>query len=263
MPHQTVNDIQLYYELHGPDNAHPVVLVNGLLSDTTSWAYQIPVLAQHFRVLTYDCRGQGQSDKPAGPYSQELHARDLAGLLRVLGIRKTHLFGISNGGTVAMTLALNYPDYVERLVLVDTFAYADVAMQAKLRSWLVALETGGPIMRFDVASPWVWGRDFIADNRAIMEELRSRAESAQVAAQTLIEGTLEYDIRHRLHQISVPTLVLVGAEDVLTPPWYSQQVADLIPDTRMFVLPRVGHVATIEAPGTVNALALAFLRGEM
>lgn len=261
MPYKTVNDIQIYYEEHGPADALPLVFINGLLMDTTSWLLQLPVFAQHFRCIVYDCRGQGRSDKPTGPYPQAQHAQDLLGLLDALDISQPHIFGLSNGGTVAMTFASAHPQRISRLVLVDTFACVDAVMRAKLDSWLAATEQGGLLLRFDVATPWVWGRTFMARNEAMLAMLRDRASQLdQAAGIALIQGTLEYDLRERLPAISAPTLILVGEEDILTPPWYARELAEKIPHTRLVIVPDAGHALTIEQPATVNALALTFLQ---
>ncbi len=88
MPKATVNGIQLYYELHGPEDADVLVLSNGIMMATASWMMQTSVISKHMRVLLYDCRGMWQSDRPDEPYSMEEHADDLAGLLDHLGIEK-------------------------------------------------------------------------------------------------------------------------------------------------------------------------------
>jgi len=85
MPRITVNNIDLYYELHGPEDGEVIVLSNGIMMSTASWYFQTQALSKHFRVLLYDCRGMWQSDHPEGPYSMELHADDLAALLDALG----------------------------------------------------------------------------------------------------------------------------------------------------------------------------------
>lgn len=263
MPYQAVNGVQLYYEVHGPTDGFPVVLINGLLMDTTSWGLQIPALAHTFRVLTYDCRGQGHSEKPAGPYPQATHAADLLALLDALQIGQAHIVGLSNGGTVAMHFASDHQERVARLVLIDTFAAVDAVMRVKLDGWLAALDAGGAMLRFDVATPWVWSRGFMVRNQALLATVREKAANADVAAvRALIMGTLVYDIRERLPRIAAPTLVLVGEEDVLTPPWYARELAETIPNAQMVVVPQAGHALTIERPGVVNALALHFLEGQ-
>jgi len=91
MPKIKANGIELYYELHGSETAPVLTLSNGILMSTASWAFQTPMFSRHYRLLLYDCRGQWQSDRPAGPYSMELHADDLAALLDTLGIESAHL----------------------------------------------------------------------------------------------------------------------------------------------------------------------------
>jgi pimeloyl-ACP methyl ester carboxylesterase len=94
----------------------------------------------------------------------------------------------------------------------------------------------------------------------LLTRLRERTKMTDPeAARSLISGTLVYDLRARLPEITVPTLVMVGEEDVLTPPWYSRELAEYIPDTQMVIVPQAGHALTIERPGIVNALALTFL----
>lgn len=121
MPRAEVNGVALYYEQHGWQNeADVVVLNNGVLMSTASWAYQVPALAQRYRVLLYDCRGMWRSDHPKGPYSMEQHADDLAGLLDGLGIEAAHIGGISYGGEVSMAFAIRHPERTKSLILSST-----------------------------------------------------------------------------------------------------------------------------------------------
>ena len=117
MPRIEANGIQIYYELHGPEDAEVVVLSNGVLMSTASWAFQTPVLAKHYRVLLYDCRGMWQSQHPPGPYSMELHADDLAALLDAMGIERAHIAGISYGGELSLAFALKYPGRTRSLIV--------------------------------------------------------------------------------------------------------------------------------------------------
>ena len=96
MPKIAVNGIELYYELHGPEDGEALVLSKGILMSTASCYLQKPVLAKHNHLLLYDCRGKRKSDHPAGPYTMDLHAEDLADLLNGLGIVRAHIGGISH-----------------------------------------------------------------------------------------------------------------------------------------------------------------------
>jgi len=261
MSFSTVNDIRLFYELHGPADGFPVVFINGLTADTSSWLFQVPAFAGQWRVLLYDCRGQGRSDKPSGPYPTMQHVQDLLGLLDALGLERAHIVGLSNGGAVAMNFAADHPERVAHLVLSDTFAHGDALMESKLASWLAAVEAGGALLRFDVATPWVWGRDFLAGQADILAQMRAKASQAnQDAVCALIQGIQGYDITSRLPDIQSPTLVLVGEEDVLTPPWYARELAQEIRDARLVIVPEAGHALPIEQPMVFNALVLSFLQ---
>jgi len=101
MPEIVVNNVRLYYELHGPSEGEVLVLSNGIMMSTASWAYQTRVLSKHVRLLLYDCRGMWRSEHPDGPYSMEQHADDLAALLDALDIPVAHIGGISYGSESA------------------------------------------------------------------------------------------------------------------------------------------------------------------
>ncbi len=261
MPYHSVNGIHLYYEWHGQHNAPPTVFINGLLADTSGWALQVPDFRPHVRVLLYDCRGQGQSDKPEQEaYSTRQHVDDLAMLLQALNISRAHMVGLSNGGAIALDFAARYPHSVDRLVVAATYPHTDSVMQAKLQSWLQALDQGGPAMRFDMATPWVWGRTFLHQHQQAIATLREKAAHAPPhATRALIAGALGYDIRPHLPGVLTPTLVLVGEEDLLTPPWYAQTIANALPHAQRCCIPNAGHALPIEQPALFNALAIAFL----
>jgi 3-oxoadipate enol-lactonase len=261
MPYHTVNGIRLYYEWHGQPRATPTVFINGLLADTTGWAFQRPAFPALGRVLLYDCRGQGQSDKPdAERYPTRQHVDDLVTLLQALNITRANIVGLSNGGAIALSLAAQYPHYVARLVIAATYAHTDTLMAAKLQSWLQALDQGGPAMRFDIAIPWVWGRTFLHQHQHAVASLRQNAAHANpTATRALIAGALDYDIRPRLPSIPAATLVLVGEEDLLTPPWYAHEIASALPNAQRCLVPNAGHALPIEQPAMLNALTVAFL----
>jgi 3-oxoadipate enol-lactonase len=120
MPYVKVNDIQMYYEIHG--DGEPLLLIVGLGTDISEWEGIIHWLAQTYKVLAFDNRGAGRTDKPDTPYSIEMMADDTAGLMQTLGNQQAHIFGISMGGRIALALALRYPTSVKKLVLVSTSA---------------------------------------------------------------------------------------------------------------------------------------------
>ena len=139
MPQINVNDIQIYYEVSGPTDGPVLVLSNGIMMSTASWAYQKSVLEQHLRVLLYDCRGMWQSDHPAEPYSMAQHAADLAGLLEALEIESAHIGGISYGAEVSMVFALDYPEKTDSLIVIDGVSEIHPLLRAQTLPWLMAV----------------------------------------------------------------------------------------------------------------------------
>jgi 3-oxoadipate enol-lactonase len=263
MPYLEVSNTRLFYEWYGNPQGPTVMFVNGLLADTTGWSFQVPAFAPHFHVLLYDCCGQGQSGRPNGPYTPAQHIQDAQELLDGLAVQRAHVVGLSNGGAIAMGVAASKPELVDRLVVADTFPATDMVMQAKLESWLLVLDKEGLAERFDVSTPWVWSQAFLARHGHLLDSLREQAARADKdAVRNLIAGALEYDLRSQIPTIQAPTLVLVGEEDVLTPPWYARTIASMIPQSTLCIVPHAGHALPIEQPAIFNALILAFLQQE-
>lgn len=266
MPKAFINGTELYYRLDGVASfeRYPVlVLLNGIFQRTEAWEPLMPYL-QGFLVLRYDMRGQGQSATPEGPYTPELHANDLHNLLRTLQIGRYYLLGLSNGGVVAQVYAARQPSGLQRLILLCTTSRIDPIIRAKIESWRLALQWGGTRGRLQIALPWIWGRAYWETHAELnsslsLEQMVAAAPSVE-GQHNLIEGflTLE-DLRPRLRQIQVPTLVLSGAEDLLFPTLYSQEIADCITGAIHHVLPGVGHLAPLENTASLIQEIKSFL----
>ncbi len=158
------NGCRFYYELDGPSDAEVLVLSNGILMSTASWGYQIPAFTPRYRVLRYDCRGQWQSEHPAGPYSMELHAEDLAALLDALDIRRAHIGGISYGAEISMVFALKYPERVRSLVLSSAVSQVDPVLAGIAGMWLAAAQRRDPELFFAATYPFNFSQRWIAAN---------------------------------------------------------------------------------------------------
>lgn len=259
MPTARANGIEIYYELKGNPRGEPLVFVNGLLTDIASWAQHVPAFQDRYRILLYDARGQGSSEKPPEPYPIALHARDLAALLDHLQVKETHLVGLSNGGAAILRLAIERPDLVERMVISDGYAYVDAILAAKLEAWAAAARISSEL-RFLVATPYVWSNRFLEQNRALFGRFKEKAEKfPKEAAVNLIEGALDHDVRDRLSEIRAPTLIIVGEEDILTPLKQAQFMQERIPNARLYVIPQAGHASALERPDLFNRAVRAFL----
>lgn len=245
-----------------PGAGETVLLVNGLTMDTTAWRGVAERLSSPYAPLRYDCRGQGESDKPPGPYAPETHCDDLLALLDALELARVHLVGLSNGGLVALLAAAAAPERVKSLVMIDSFARVDARLRFVLSSWRAALEQGGAGLRFDVATPWVWGSAFLAQHEAELGTLREAAAQADTeAVAALIEGLAGFgDAREALTRYPGPLLAMVGEDDVLTPPRFSREIVAAAGRGELLLVPEAGHAAPIERPAWVAAALQDFWR---
>ncbi|HMA35780.1 MAG TPA: alpha/beta fold hydrolase [Chloroflexia bacterium] len=260
MPTLPVDDVELYYEWHGNPAGPVVVFVNGLLTDLASWAGHLPFFTDRYHCLVYDCRGQGQSAKPDHVYTIRRHSADLAGLLAALGIARAAIVGLSNGGATALDFAAAQPARVTALVVAGAYASVDAILRAKLLSWIGAMECGGSPLRFDVALPWVWGGTFLEQNYAGLQGYREKGQNLPIApARNLIAGALVHDCRAGLPAITAPTLVVVGEDDVLTPPALARAIAAAVPRAELEILPGLGHAAALEQVEAFSRLVAGFL----
>ncbi|MGD2176727.1 MAG: alpha/beta hydrolase [Anaerolineae bacterium] len=260
MPKITANGIELYYELHGPPDADVLVLSNGVLMSTASWAYQTPVLSRHYRLLLYDCRGMWQSEHPPGPYSMQLHADDLAALLGALGIERAHIGGISYGAEISMVFALRHPKKARSLILSSAVSQVDRMLRGMMESWIAAVEAKDPEMFFRVSYPTNFSEAWITANQEALDLARERYETLDYDA--FLELLLSFsrlDVTDDLHNIEAPTLVIVGEEDILKPRKYAEIIVREIPRAEFAVVPHSGHAVLWERPGVFNSLILGFL----
>ena len=260
MPNIQVNGTELYYELHGPEDAEAVVLSNGVLMSTSSWGFQTPVLAKHYRVLLYDCRGMWKSAHPKGPYSMELHADDLAVLMDALNIKTAHIAGISYGAEVSMAFALKYPQQTRSLFLSSAVSESDPVLRGFIETWSAAARSHDPQRLFEVSYMLNFSDAYIAANRPAIEAAAGRyAQLDMDAVLELLDCFDRLDLTRELHRISARTLVLVGENDILKPRKYSERIAREIPGADLVVVPDAGHAVCLEKPVVFNAILLGFL----
>lgn len=258
----TVNNTELYYELHGT-GADVLVLNNGVIASTRSWAYQLPAFTEHFRVLLYDMRGQGQSQKwtPGDPdYTWATHADDLAALLDALEIDTAHIGGISYGGELTLQFALRYPERCKRLVVADSVSHVEAHLRAIIEAWILAAQTGDHELFYRSTWFWNFSPSFFEQQ---YDFLLSRVEAAHAldlpSVIQLCECFNTLDITAELGSIPHPTCVIVGEQDILKPPCYAETIASAIPEAELHLIPGAGHASFWEAAAAFNSIVLGFL----
>lgn len=261
MPQITVNHTRIYYEWHGPEDKPVLVLVNGVLMNTESWALQIPALSRSYRLLLHDCRGQGKSEHPQEPYSMHGHADDLAGLMDALGILQAHVAGISYGGEIALLMGIHHPQKVRSLFVSSAVSEVRPLLRGIVESWMAAAHAhdGEMLYRCSVtdnfSEPWLMAHP--------TWEAVSIPRYQQLdfdAVERLCQSFLGLDCSADLPKIAAPTTVAVGELDTLKPlEPYSRLIATQIPGARLLILGNAGHACSIEAAAAWNAALLGHL----
>ncbi len=259
MARMSIGDVTLEYVQEG--SGSDLVLIHGLGGDLHVWDADAPVLARYHRVIRFDVRGCGASDKPAGPYSVALFARDLDGLLTACGMRCAHVLGISMGGVIAQRLALDYPHRVRSLVLVSTSSEVGEAAVAAWQRLAHLIERDGFDARTaDAARAFSPG--FAARHPQVVAELgRRNARNDPRAYAATARAVSDYNWTAELQRISVPTLILQGLADQLTPPGGSVKMSRALPHARLLMLADTGHNLPLEQPARFHDTVLGFLAG--
>lgn len=256
------NGIDIYYrqEGTGPD----LLLIMGLGAHSGAWLLNAPALAKRFRVTTFDNRGTGRTSAPDEPYSIRGMAGDTAALMDGLGIARAHIVGASMGGMIAQELAINYPEKIDRLVIACSRAKAGELRKRIAIAQRALWEADIPRdVMAAIQQPWGSTSAILQDEHLPMERLALAAKDPypvqKHAYLRQLDATIAFDTTDRLGKITAPTLVLVGAEDILTPPFESAELARAIPGAEMRVLPRGGHGFAAEYPAEFNRAVAAFL----
>ena len=273
MPMAPVRDGQIYYEEVGAGEV--IILLPGLGHDHTYYAKTVPLLAAHGRVVTVDPRGIGQSSESKTGYSVEGWADDVLRLIGHLGAPRAHLVGSSLGACVAMQAALDAPAKVASLTLVAGFSELDRALEMNFRMRIKMLDESGLSDALAMhISMWTLGRSFLDtdEGRAAMERLfasvkRNSVERYKTFINTILRfGRCEPDqagqpkLTARLGEIRVPTRVICGGEDILTPVALSRRMAERIRGAEFCVIPECGHITFTEKPRETAQLIEAFMR---
>lgn len=257
MPKQRVGDVDTYYEITGQGD--PILFIHGLGSSTRDWEVQVDFFSPHYQVVTYDVRGHGQSDKPPGPYSVPMFAGDAAGLLRALDVAPAHVVGISMGGIIAFQLALDKPELVRSLVIVNS---GPEMVTRTLRDRLAILQR---LLLFRLLSMRQIGlllskRLFVKPEQ---EELRQEfverwAQNDKRAYMEATRALVGYSVADRIGEIAHPTLVIAADEDY-TPVSAKEAYVAKMQRAELVVIEDSRHASTVERPDQFNQALMAFL----
>ncbi len=267
MPLVKVNDINMYYEIHG--DGFPLVMIIGLGSPLVFWdEVFIEKISKKFKVILFDNRGAGRTDKPKIKYSIQMFADDTAGLMDKLEIERAHVLGISMGGMIAQEVALNYPEKVEKLVLCATNCGWTSTFKILARlllpifkiSFKRKMKTPESTMQYVFSG--LYTEEYIKENHDVLEERKKKLieyVSPFEVYERQTRAILKFNTRKRLKNLEIPTLILHGKKDSLVAYKRGLELAKLIPYSRLASFDNSGHgIFTMERDIVIKAI-LEFL----
>lgn len=261
--HVEANGIRIAYDRrgHGP----PLVMIAGVGYGGWVFQQQVADFEPHFETITFDNRGVGASDKSDEPYSVELFARDTLGLMDALEIDRAHVLGASLGGMIALQMALDAPNRVDKLVLCATthggphVDYPDVEVLQFLGQ-----RAGTPEERFEKGFELSFSDGFLQSNPPVLDRIRDQLldrPQPDDAYQRQAMAPMDFNAEPRLDEIEHSALVITGSADRVVPPANGKRLAEKLPNAQLKILENAGHLCFIEQAETFNQTAIEFLKG--
>jgi len=252
----------VHFQVLGRPSSPPVLLVPGLGEDLVGWTLQRVAFAPRYRTIAFDNRGVGRSDKPPGPYTLDQMVADAVAVLDAAGVESAHVVGLSMGGVISQALGVMHPSRVRSLTLVCTACRNHPWRRQLLEEWAHTAATRGMRVCSHEAMRWLVGprslRRF-APALGMVGPLALQCPPHGFVAQ--IEALLSADesLADRLAEVRVPTLVVAGNQDILTPRGDAEEIAERIAGAELVVISGAAHGLTFEHASTFNRIVLDFL----
>ena len=244
--------LSIYYEHYFIDESkHTLVFLNGLSQSTLSWFPIVQVLKNQFNIVLIDSIFQGQSDQKGEYRSFEQHAADVQQVLEKLDAKRIVPIGISYGSAIAMRLMVNYPQKIEKAILISAFAHRTPYFDFIGNSWRSSLLSGGYELMLDIMLPSVLGQDYFFSPLIPIQDIRNARLLNKITSDSLMklmdatENSSDY--REELKNVTLPVKVIQGSQDILTTPQMGQNIVDALPNASFKLLPKKGHTLNLEA----------------
>jgi 3-oxoadipate enol-lactonase len=252
------NGIHMNYMVEGPPSAPVITLSHSLATDLRMWEPQMEVLKASYRVLRYDTRGHGGSDVPEGPYALDQLAGDVHELLQALKIEQTHFMGLSMGGMIVQAFALKYPGMLRSLILCDTMSQLPHDAKPIWDERIMIAETQGMEPHVEPTIERWFTKPFRSSPAAegVCAMIRATHPRGYIGCSRAIMGL---NLTERLPAIRLPTLIIVGEEDLGTPVAASQAIHEKIKGSNLVILKSAAHLSNIEQAGAFNKAVVSFL----
>ena len=259
---EATDGTRIHFEVFGRRDGEPLLLVQGLGADKRGWIMQRRALAGRYRCIAFDNRGVGASGKPEGPYDLEVMAADAVAVLDATGYASAHVMGASMGGVIAQIMAVRHPGRVRSLVLACTACRHLPWRVELLQEWADVAAREGMRGFATQNLRWLLGSRSLRRFRPALGLLAPVAMNGPAdgfVSQVAAILSMDDGLRSELRSIKVPTLVLVGSQDILTPVGDSEELAELIPSARLQVIRGGAHGFMVEHAGAFNRAVTAFL----
>ncbi len=249
----THDNLKIYYEFKGNINSpRKIILLNGLTQTTIAWELCIQKLLPSFHVILMDFIFQGRSDEAPQHRSFDVHAQDVFGFISTVVKQPIAVAGISYGSLVAQHLAVNYPQVVNKLMLISSFAHKTPLYRSVELSWKNALKIGGYDLLLDVMMPYVLGQSYFESPFIPIEKMKTLRKDLQPKPESilkLMQATEERaDYLNALKQITCPVWIIHGQNDILFPVYYAKAIQESISQSQLHIYEHCGHTINLEKP---------------
>lgn len=258
-----VNDLTMNYVERGTPGGIPILFVHGFPFNLEMWEPQMRALPNHFRAIAYDIRGHGQSDVGDGQYSIEFFVDDLIALLDHLVVSKTIICGLSMGGYIALRAIERHPDRFNGIVLCDTKSEPDSnESKVKRAVSLKSLKTNGIQQFADGFVKSVLAETTLRSNQSVVQKVKAmiEANSPIGIGGTILALACRTDTTATLSKLSIPTLLLCGEHDALTPPGDAEFMHQRIKGSELHIIPDAAHLSNMENPTFFSDKLVSFLK---
>ena len=263
MPRVEVDGLTLNYDVQG--EGEPLLLIHYTAADHACWAFQLPAYTEHFSCIAVDLPGSGESDKPAGAYSTEGYADQVAAFLGAMGIERAHVAGVSLGATVGMHLAARHPGRVRSLSLHSSWHASDDYLKIVVEQWRTlssALPTVADVV-IEAIFPWCFTPEMYVERPesvdALVDFVRGRPAQPVDAFLAQTDAVIAHDASAALGDIEAPTLITFGARDLVCSTRFAEPLENGIGGSELVVFEHLSHAGLHEDPETFNRATLDFL----
>jgi pimeloyl-ACP methyl ester carboxylesterase len=264
MPTIKVNGATIYYEEQG-SGSETIVFAHGLLFSGRMFENQVNTFKDRYRCITFDFRGQGQSEVTESGYDIDTLYEDTVALIEALRCSPCHFLGLSMGGFVGLRLAIRRPELIKSLMLLETSADPEPEENLpryKMLNFVARWFGLGLVV--NKVMPIMFGKKFLDDPQRTELKKRWRQHiinNHKIGITRAVKGVIfRQGVYDQLDQIKTPTLIIVGDQDVATVPAKSERMHSRIPGSKMVIIPGAGHTSTVEEPEAVNAELEEFLK---